>query len=115
MGSDETKYLAPDETVFLHYESAFPTTTTSPNWLTGRLPWASSMRRPTADRWTVPATETCSRGRPHPGTARRGSQRRRDVGFYTLYRQAGRTGFSPAEAGFMHRIEHTLAAGVRRA
>jgi DNA-binding CsgD family transcriptional regulator len=35
-------------------------------------------------------------------------------GFYTLYRHAGRTGFSPAEAEFMHRLEPVMATGLRR-
>ncbi|TDC31341.1 LuxR family transcriptional regulator [Kribbella albertanoniae] len=35
-------------------------------------------------------------------------------GFYTIYRHSGRSGFSPAEAEFMHRLEPMLAAGLRR-
>ncbi|WP_432881712.1 helix-turn-helix transcriptional regulator [Kribbella sp. CA-245084] len=35
-------------------------------------------------------------------------------GFYTLYREKGRTGFSPAEAEFMHRLEPVLTRGMRR-
>lgn len=35
-------------------------------------------------------------------------------GTCTLYRTAGRVGFSPAEAQFMHRIESTMALGLRR-
>lgn len=35
-------------------------------------------------------------------------------GFYTLYREIGRTGFSPAEAGFLHRLEPILVRGMRR-
>jgi DNA-binding CsgD family transcriptional regulator len=35
-------------------------------------------------------------------------------GFYTLYRETGRTGFSPAEAEFMHRLEPVLTRGMRR-
>jgi DNA-binding CsgD family transcriptional regulator len=35
-------------------------------------------------------------------------------GGYALYRAAGRTGFSPAEAEFMHRLERTLSIGYRR-
>ncbi|MFD7158465.1 response regulator transcription factor [Kribbella sp. NPDC059898] len=35
-------------------------------------------------------------------------------GFYTIYRELGRTGFSPAEAGFMHRLEPVLTRGLRR-
>ncbi|WP_405061845.1 helix-turn-helix transcriptional regulator [Kribbella sp. NBC_01505] len=35
-------------------------------------------------------------------------------GGYALYRVSGRTGFSPAEAAFMHRVESTLSLGLRR-
>jgi DNA-binding CsgD family transcriptional regulator len=35
-------------------------------------------------------------------------------GVYTLYRTTGRTGFSPAEADFMRRLEPVLARGLRR-
>jgi DNA-binding CsgD family transcriptional regulator len=35
-------------------------------------------------------------------------------GGYALYRTPGRTGFSPAEADFMHRLERTLSVGFRR-
>jgi DNA-binding NarL/FixJ family response regulator len=35
-------------------------------------------------------------------------------GVCTLYRSVGRVGFSPAEAQFMHRIENTMALGLRR-
>ncbi|TDD49287.1 LuxR family transcriptional regulator [Kribbella antibiotica] len=35
-------------------------------------------------------------------------------GFYTIYRHSGRSGFSPAEAEFMHRLEPIMAAGLRR-
>ena len=35
-------------------------------------------------------------------------------GVLTLYRAAGRVGFSPAEAQFVHRIEATVASGLRR-
>ncbi|MEV6410139.1 helix-turn-helix transcriptional regulator [Kribbella sp. NPDC051718] len=35
-------------------------------------------------------------------------------GVCTLYRSVGRVGFSPAEAEFMHRIETTMALGLRR-
>ncbi|GAB3947042.1 LuxR C-terminal-related transcriptional regulator [Kribbella albertanoniae] len=35
-------------------------------------------------------------------------------GVVTLYRTNGRTGFSPGEAAFMHRIEPVLARGLRR-
>lgn len=35
-------------------------------------------------------------------------------GLYALYRNAGRSGFSPAEAEFLHRAERTLALGLRR-
>jgi DNA-binding CsgD family transcriptional regulator len=35
-------------------------------------------------------------------------------GFYTIYRSSGRTGFSPGEAEFMHRLEPILATGMRR-
>jgi hypothetical protein len=35
-------------------------------------------------------------------------------GVVTLYRSTGRSGFSPGEAGFMHRVEPLLARGLRR-
>ncbi len=35
-------------------------------------------------------------------------------GCYALYRHAGRSGFSPAEAEFMHRLEPIMATGLRR-
>ncbi len=35
-------------------------------------------------------------------------------GVFTLYRTTGRSGFSPGEAEFMHRIEPVLARGIRR-
>ncbi|TDD49288.1 LuxR family transcriptional regulator [Kribbella antibiotica] len=35
-------------------------------------------------------------------------------GVVTLYRSTGRSGFSPGEAAFMHRIEPVLARGLRR-
>ncbi|MFF1821744.1 LuxR C-terminal-related transcriptional regulator [Kribbella sp. NPDC058245] len=35
-------------------------------------------------------------------------------GGYALYRSNGRSGFSPAEAAFMHRVESTLGLGLRR-
>lgn len=39
---------------------------------------------------------------------------RRMWGFYTIYRELGRSGFSPAEAEFMHRVEPLLTRGMRR-
>jgi DNA-binding CsgD family transcriptional regulator len=46
----------------------------------------------------------------------RGTMRseRRMWGFYTIYRELGRSGFSPAEAEFMHRLEPVLTLGMRR-
>jgi DNA-binding CsgD family transcriptional regulator len=46
----------------------------------------------------------------------RGTMRsdRRMWGFYTIYRENGRAGFSPAEAEFMHRLEPVLTRGLRR-
>ncbi|WP_405061846.1 helix-turn-helix transcriptional regulator [Kribbella sp. NBC_01505] len=35
-------------------------------------------------------------------------------GYYGIYRNVGRTGFSPGEAQFMHRLEPILTAGLRR-
>jgi DNA-binding CsgD family transcriptional regulator len=35
-------------------------------------------------------------------------------GFYTIYRHSGRSGFSPAEADFLHRLEPALTSGMRR-
>jgi len=35
-------------------------------------------------------------------------------GFYTIYRHAGRHGFSPAEAEYLHRLEPVLTTGLRR-
>ncbi|GAA0610798.1 LuxR family transcriptional regulator [Kribbella sandramycini] len=35
-------------------------------------------------------------------------------GFYTIYRYQGRSGFSPGEADFMHRLEPLLTTGIRR-
>ncbi|MFC9689885.1 response regulator transcription factor [Kribbella sp. NPDC056951] len=45
------------------------------------------------------------------GAVRSGS---RMWGFYTIYRVRGRTGFSPGEAEFMHRLEPVMATGLRR-
>ncbi|MFF1821746.1 helix-turn-helix transcriptional regulator [Kribbella sp. NPDC058245] len=35
-------------------------------------------------------------------------------GFYSIYRYSGRSGFSPAEAEFMHRLEPIMTSGIRR-
>ncbi|MFF1821745.1 LuxR C-terminal-related transcriptional regulator [Kribbella sp. NPDC058245] len=35
-------------------------------------------------------------------------------GYYTIYRNVGRTGFSPGEAAFLHRLEPILTTGLRR-
>jgi DNA-binding CsgD family transcriptional regulator len=35
-------------------------------------------------------------------------------GVYAIYRSAGQTGFSPAERQYLHRLEQTIALGLRR-
>lgn len=45
------------------------------------------------------------------GAVRDGSQM---WGLYAMYRNTGRSGFSPAEADFLHRAERTMALGLRR-
>jgi DNA-binding CsgD family transcriptional regulator len=115
MGSDETKLMAPDETVFMHYEYGVP----------DYNHFSQLADRPVA----VGILDEATDGKPLRSPRYRDllaagglTQELRGVvrsdgamwGFYTLYRQSGQSGFSPAEADFMHRIEHTLAAGVRR-
>jgi DNA-binding CsgD family transcriptional regulator len=115
MGSDESQRMTVDETAFMHYEYGVP----------DYNHFAELADRPIAVSILAEATEDQPMQSPRFRdllSAGGLTQELRGVvrsdgamwGFYTLYRQAGQSGFSPAEADFMHRIESILAAGVRR-